>query len=195
MNDEHKIFKSKTIELFGYDFEVSHKANNVINNRFLILLAFIKYYIKKLYNVIFCPIIKCINYLKEHGFFEPIICVLFMHLIFSVFIIVTPNTFSEINYRVDNCFARDCELFDKYCEEYKNIEWSIAKIYIRQHNYFLKIAYEQFILTRYWTMILLTIRFVTMCIVTIILGVFMLILRGLKYLYKKNYKKVQFLND
>ena len=49
MTDENKNFKSKTIELFGKDFEVSHKASNRLNNKFLVFLGILKYYVNLSY--------------------------------------------------------------------------------------------------------------------------------------------------
>lgn len=50
MTDKNKTYKSKTIELFGKEFEVSHKTPNAINNKFLVFLGIIKYYLSNSYN-------------------------------------------------------------------------------------------------------------------------------------------------
>jgi hypothetical protein len=53
----------------------------VPNNKFLVFLGILKYYINKLIQ----PITKFINNIREHDFFEPIVFILFFGLIIISF--------------------------------------------------------------------------------------------------------------
>lgn len=50
--DDHKSYKSTTIELFGKTYEASHKHTKNINNSFFVFLGFVKYYTKKSYEIL-----------------------------------------------------------------------------------------------------------------------------------------------
>lgn len=50
-SDDHKSFKSNTIELFGKTYEATHKHTKNVNNSFFVFLGFIKYYTIKSYDI------------------------------------------------------------------------------------------------------------------------------------------------
>ena len=193
MSDEHKTFKSKTIELFGSEFEVSHKANNVINNNFLVYLGLGKYYLKKAHKYTISPIINGFNYLQSYGLFEPLLFLFLMYLV-TVLILIIPTTFAQIDYLVDNCFT-GCDLIDKYCSHLKNNEWSIVKVCIRQNISFFQVASRELAIIANWTLYLLGRLFIFICVIAIIINVCALIFYGLEWLYNKIYKKVQEINE
>ncbi len=130
MTDENKNFKSKTIELFGKEFEVSHKASNRLNNKFLVFLGILKYYINKLIQ----PITKFINNIREHDFFEPFIFILgFGIFVISFFSFI----FSLADVSHPSMCRKGCNIYEKYCRGYDgNIDECIIN-----NTYF----YQQFI--------------------------------------------------
>lgn len=131
MIDENKNFKSKTIELFGLEFKVFHKNNNIINNKFLIMFGLIKFYFKKYLSKFYL-----------NNLYEPLILFTCIYLIFLITIVII-ITFSEIDNRVNNCL-RGCEIAEKYCSEFIRDNWTVLKTCIQNNISFLEIAYEIF---------------------------------------------------
>ena len=95
MSDEHKSFKSKTVELFGNKYEVSNKSSSLINNNFMLCIGFIKYNLKKINKIILKPIINtCINIISHDYLIglSIILCLVLFLLLFVTFII----TFAQL---------------------------------------------------------------------------------------------------
>lgn len=181
MSDENKTFKSKTIELFGKEFEVSHKAPNTINNKFLVFLGIIKYYLGKILQ----PIKKCFTRIRNWNFFEPFVflsgIIIFLILFFTLI-----GTLAEY-YTKKNFCRTGCDIYEKYCIGYNG---SIEEC-IENNTYFLEELLKSFFIVVNVTFIILY----DIVIITVIINVLYGIVNLIIWIFNKLYKQVEKLNE
>lgn len=144
MYNENKLFKSKTVELFGNKYEVSNKSSSSINNKFMLCIGFIKYHLLKINKIILNPLMDTIHYIRMHDFFEPIVfilCMLMFLLLFFTFII----SYAHIDKIINTC-NNECEIYKKYCEKYIGDKGEC----IRNNIYFYQVYIELFSIGITW---------------------------------------------
>lgn len=185
MTDENKTYKSKTIELFGKEFEVSHKASKAINNKFLVLLGIIKYYLTKTLQ----PIKNCFVRITNWDFFEPFIfifgIVLFLILFFSFI-----GTFAEYFTKPKFC-RKGCDIYENYCVGYHGrIEECIEN-----NTYFLQELLKTFISITNGTFIIIYYLVIFGIIIGLVINILYGIANLLIYLFNKVYKQVETFNE
>lgn len=140
MTDEHKSYKSKTVELFGNKYEVSNKSSSSINSKSMLCLGFIKYHFKKINKIITTPILNFYDYIVSNELFEPFMIIssvllfgsLFSNLIF---------TLAVIDDNIRNC-NNECEIYKLYCKDYIGN----TKECIRQHIYYYQEYYKLYMI-------------------------------------------------
>lgn len=185
MTDENKTFKSKTIELFGKEFEVSHKASNTINNKFLVFLGIIKYYLTKTLQ----PIKNCFTRIIDWDFFEPFLIILAFLLLF-ILIISLIGAFAQYNSKPVFCRI-GCDIYEKYCIGYNgNIEECIEN-----NTYFLQELFKTLTLVVNMTLTILYYIVIYGFIMAIVINILYGIINLLIWLFNKVYKQVEILNE
>lgn len=185
MSDENKTFKSKTIELFGKEFEVSHKASKTINNKFLVFLGIIKYYLAKTLQ----PIKNCFIAIINWDFFEPLIF-FWGIVLFSILLISFIGALVEYNSKKFFC-RNGCDIYENNCVGYNgNIEECI-----KQNTYFLQELFK--ILTSVVNMTLTILYYIVIYgfIMAIVINILYGIINLLIWLFNKVYKQVEILNE
>jgi len=184
MSDENKTFKSKTIELFGKEFEVSHKASNTINNKFLVFLGIIKYYLTKALQ----PIKYCFTRIRNWDFFEPFVC-LFGFVLLSIFLISFIGALTEYFTKKNFC-RQGCDIYEKYCVGYNGrIEECIEN-----NMYFLQELFKTLTLVVNMSLTILYYLFIYGFIIAIAINILYGILNLLFWLFNKVYQQVEILN-
>jgi len=193
MSDEHKTFKSKTIELFGSEYRVSHRANTNINSKFLITLGFVKRYFKIIEKYTFGPVVNYLSLLKSNYVFMGF---LFMFLVYCGLIGLASffATFSEINIRVNACY-NGCELIDKYCSQYKYDEWKVLKVCIKENISFTWVFFDNFKKIFNFISCFLGCIVIAICVFAIMINAATIILNVLEWMYNKICKKIQEINQ
>lgn len=115
-----KMFKSKTVELGGNKFIVSHKSAGILSNNMWIYLGVATFYGKNIYKKRVEPIIKQI---KEWSDLLFLLFLIFCFLSILIFIITFPLTSNFINNSIHTCIDEGlyCDTLVIYCKkEYLN---------------------------------------------------------------------------
>jgi len=115
-----KMFKSRTVELGGNKFVVSHKSSGILSNNIWIYLGVATFYGKKIYKKFFEPIVKQIKEWSDL-FFLLFLILGFISII--IFIVSFPIASTRINHDIHECIDEGlyCNTLLMFCEkEYSN---------------------------------------------------------------------------
>jgi hypothetical protein len=189
MSDEHKSFKSKTVELFGNKYEVSNKSSSLINNNFMLCIGFIKYNLKKINKIILKPIINtCINIISHDYLIglSIILCLVLFLLLFVTFII----TFAEIDIRINTC-DNNCETYKKYCDNYMGNKREC----IRNNIYYYQVFFELFKNGLNWCIIGLYYLLILGLCIAFVVNIAYFIFQIMVIIYNKTYNKITEFNE
>lgn len=115
-----KMFKSRTVELGGNKFVVSHKSSGILSNNIWIYLGIATFYGKNIYKKFFEPIVKQIKELSDLFF---LIFLIYCFISIIIFIISFPIASTNMDYNVNTCIDEGlfCNTLLMYCKkEYSN---------------------------------------------------------------------------
>ena len=116
MEYDNKMFKSKTVELGGNKFKISHKSSNILSSNIWLLLGFVCYYVKIIHKLTLKPILKIIYEWTDFLLVIFSSTVLMLLIISFVTFAITSNYIDQI---IHSCSTKNIDCFDiiKYCEE------------------------------------------------------------------------------
>lgn len=122
--DNSKTFKSKTVELGGNKFRITHKSSNVLSNKLWITLGMTYYFVKEVYKICLGPIIQKIN---EWSDLFVMLSLIFGFITVVIGILALPITTMLLDQEIHSCISEgyECENLINYCEnEYKNSQYN-----------------------------------------------------------------------
>lgn len=110
------MFKSRTVELRGNKFVVSHKSSGILSNSLWIYLGIATFYGKNIYKKIFEPIVKQFKEWTDL-FFLLFLISCFISIV--IFIVSFPIASTHINHNIHTCINEGlfCDTLLMYCEK------------------------------------------------------------------------------
>lgn len=152
MSDDNKTFKFKTIELFGKHYTAKHISFSSLNNRFLIVFGFIKYYYLKFYNRKFIPLMHSCGFLNISDFVLFLFICSVFYFFFAFFFAMTTAE-AEHNKLIDSCIENACSIIEKHC---KNKEKVILRYCVMDHISMLPLIKTQYYIFNGWIVYIIT---------------------------------------
>lgn len=164
-----KMFKSKTVELGGNKFIVTHKSSGILSNNLWIYLAFVSFYSKLVYKKIFEPFVKLIK--VWYDFF-----ILLIFIICFISFVIGITTFAvttfNIDYNIYTCIDNGlyCETILLHCEKeflnnnlrndlyaciYDIMNQSYWTEYRKNYSYWFSISFYYFIMVVLFCVVLI----------------------------------------
>jgi hypothetical protein len=108
------MFKSKTVELGGNKFKITHKSSNILSSNIWLILGFVCYYLKIMHKFTLKPIIKIINDWADLLFFVFSTSIIIFVIIGIITFAVTSSHIEQV---IHSCTDKnnDCSEIIKYC--------------------------------------------------------------------------------
>jgi len=189
--DDNKTFKSKTIELFGKQYEVKHKASNSINSKYWIIFGLIKHYFIKFYTKIFSPLIKKLGFYNVSDMWVFLGFIFMIYLIFCVvFVVISTCVLHDIE--VNKCINDNCFILTEIC---KNIHPNYHRTCVAENISAIQISVAQFHIFNYWFVYIGTTIILIFISIHILMHFMDKLYKFLCILYEKIFNQVKNFND
>lgn len=189
--DDNKTFKSKTIELFGKQYEVKHKASNSINSKYWIIFGLIKHYFIKFYTKIFSPLIIKLGFYSTSDMWF-LLGFIFMIYSLSCVLFVIISGFIVHDIEVNKCINDNCLISTEIC---KNNHPNHHRSCISENIPVIPIFVAQFHIFNYWCVYVATTIIFVFISIQILTYLIDKLCKFLCILYEKLFNQVKNFND